>query len=60
LPSSSFKKYDETDRKELIASLVSVSFPVKPPFFESLKDLLDSMIAEGLGATPDDLLLNEN
>lgn len=60
LPSSTFKKYDETDRKELIASLVTVSFPVAPPFYESLKDLLDSMIEEGLGATPDELLFNEN
>lgn len=60
LPSSKFKSYDEADRKELIASLVSVSLPVKPPFYESLKDLLDSMIEEGLGAMPDELLFNEN
>jgi transcriptional regulator with XRE-family HTH domain len=60
LPSSTFKGYEESDRKELIASLISVSLPVKPPFFESLKDLLDSMIEEGLGATPDELLFNEN
>ena len=60
LPSSTFKKYDEADRKELIASLVTVSFPVALPFYESLKDLLDSMIGEGLGKLPDELLLNKN
>lgn len=60
LPSSTFKKYDESARKELIASLITVTFPPKPPFYEILKDLLDSMIEEGLGATPDELLFNEN
>lgn len=60
LPFSTFKNYEESDRRELIASLISVSLPVKPPFYESLKDLLDSMIAEGLGATPDESLFNEN
>ena len=60
LPSSTFKGYEESDRKELIASLISVSLPVKPPFHESLKDLLDSMIEEDLGATPNELPFNEN
>lgn len=60
LPSSAFKGYEETDRKELIASLVTVSLPVKPPFYESLKDLLDSMIKAGLGATPDESLFNKD
>ncbi|MBA3633058.1 MAG: helix-turn-helix transcriptional regulator [Acidobacteria bacterium] len=60
LPSSTFKKYEESDRQELIASLVSVSLPVKPPFYESLKDLLNSMIDEGLGAMPDESLFNKN
>ncbi|MGI8469092.1 MAG: helix-turn-helix domain-containing protein [Pyrinomonadaceae bacterium] len=60
LPSSTFKKYDESDRRELIASLVTVSLPIKLPFYESLKDLLDSMIEEGLGATPDESLFHKN
>jgi hypothetical protein len=60
LPSSTFKSYEESDRKELIASLVSVSLPAKPPFYESLKDLLDSMIEDGLGRPPDELLFNKN
>jgi transcriptional regulator with XRE-family HTH domain len=60
LPSSTFKKYDETVRRELIASLITVTLPPQPPFYESLKDLLDSMIEDGLGKTPDELLLHEN
>jgi hypothetical protein len=60
LPSSTFKKYEEADRQELIASLISVSLPIQHPFYESLKELLDSMIEEGLGATPDELLFNEH
>lgn len=60
LPSSTFKKYDESVRRELIASLITVTLPPQFPFYESLKDLLDSMIEDGLGATPDELLFNEN
>lgn len=60
LPASTYKNYDEADRQELIASLIPVSLPVQSPFHESLKDLLDEMIEEGLGATPDELFLNEN
>jgi transcriptional regulator with XRE-family HTH domain len=60
LPSSIFKKYEETDRKELIASLITVELPVKPPFYENLKDLLDLMIEEGLGSTPEESLFDEN
>lgn len=60
LPPSTFKKYSKEERQELIASLVSISFPVKPPFYEHLKDLLDSMIEEGLGGVPNKLLFDEN
>ena len=60
LPTSSHKKYEEIDRRELIASLVKVSWPAVPPFYESIKDLLDSMVDEGLGATPDESLFDKN
>jgi transcriptional regulator with XRE-family HTH domain len=60
LPMSNFKKYNEEERQELIASLITVEFPVNPPFYENLKDLLDSMIEEDLGATPNELLFDEN
>lgn len=60
LPSSTFKKYDESVRRELIASSITVTSPPQFPFYESLKDLLDSMIEEGLGKPPDELLFDEN
>lgn len=60
LPASSFKKYSEEERQELIASLITVEFPVKLPFHENLKDLLDSMIEEGLGNLPEKSLFDEN
>jgi transcriptional regulator with XRE-family HTH domain len=60
LPLSTFKKYSEEERQELIASLIPVEFPAKPPFYDNLKDLLDSMLEEGLGATPNELLFDEN
>ena len=60
LPASTFRSYEEFDRCELIASLVTVSLPVEPPFYESLKNLLDSMIEEGLVGTPDESLFNKN
>ena len=60
LPSSIFKKYEEPDRAELIASMIKVELPVKLPFYENLKDLLDSMIEKGLGKLPDESLFNKN
>ena len=60
LPISTFKKYEEADRAELIASMIKVELPVKLPFYENLKDLLDSMIEEGLGKPPDESLFNKN
>ena len=43
LPCSRFKKYTEEQRCQLIASLVEVSWPPKPPFTQNLYSLLDSM-----------------
>jgi transcriptional regulator with XRE-family HTH domain len=60
LPSSTFKKYSEEERQELIASLITVEFPAKMPFYENLKDLLDSMLEEGLGNIPSESLFDEN
>ncbi|MCL1902461.1 MAG: restriction endonuclease [Alphaproteobacteria bacterium] len=44
LPTSSFAKYTEAQRKKLIASLVSVKWPPTPPFTDDLFKLLDSML----------------
>lgn len=46
LPTSSFKKYTEEQRRQLIASLVPVSWPPKPPFTTDPFELLDEMIDE--------------
>jgi hypothetical protein len=49
LPTSSFKKYTEEQRKQLIASLVPVTWPPSPPFTENPLKLLDELIAEKKG-----------
>lgn len=46
LPSSNFKKYTEEQRKQLIASLVPVTFPPKFPFSDNPFALLDELIEE--------------
>ncbi|EEA6875229.1 restriction endonuclease [Salmonella enterica subsp. enterica serovar Cerro] len=45
LPTSTFKKYTEEQRKQLIASLIPVTWPPKPPFSDDPFHLLDEMIA---------------
>lgn len=44
LPTSTYKKYTEEQRKQLIASLVPVTWPPKPPFSDDPFHLLDEMI----------------
>lgn len=46
LPKSTFGKYTEEQRNQLIASLVPVSWPPKPPFVEDPFKLLDELIKE--------------
>lgn len=46
LPCSKFKKYTEAQQKQLIASLVEVSWPPKHPFYEDLYTLLDHMLKD--------------
>jgi hypothetical protein len=41
LPFSTFKKYTETQQKSLIASLVTVNWPPRPPFTDNLFSLFD-------------------
>jgi hypothetical protein len=59
LPASTWRGYSETQRENLIASLIPVTFPPKPPFYSDLRVLLDKMIAEGRGSNPIDLDLKE-
>ena len=46
LPKSQFQKYTRTQRKYLLATLIDVSWPPKPPFREEPYSLLDEMIQE--------------
>lgn len=46
LPTSSFKKYTEEQRKQLIASLVPVTWPPKAPFTDDPFKLLDELANE--------------
>lgn len=55
LPHSNYKKYSEEVRNALIASLIPVSWPPEPPFYSDLKVLLNDMIDEGLGSSPEEI-----
>jgi hypothetical protein len=44
LPTSTFKKYTEVQQNGLIASLISVNWPPKPPFTINLFQLLDELL----------------
>jgi hypothetical protein len=46
LPTSNYKKYTEEQRKQLIASLVPVTWPPKPPFTDNPFKLLDELVRE--------------
>ena len=59
LPTSTWRGYSDTQRANLISSLIPVTFPPEPPFYGDLRVLLDEMIAEGRGANPIDLDLDE-
>lgn len=52
LPTSSFKKYTQVQRENVIASLISVTWPPEPPFRADLSTLLAEMVAEGGGKDP--------
>lgn len=46
LPRSTYKKYTEAQQQYLLATTVSVTLPVQPPFSTSPFSLLDILIAE--------------
>ncbi len=52
LPTSNYRSYSKTQKRFLIASLIPVTWPPERPFYASLQDLLDEMIANGEGADP--------
>jgi hypothetical protein len=46
LPENSYSKYTAYQRKHLLPSLITVEWPVKPPFNDNLFELLDKLVAE--------------
>ena len=46
LPRSTYSRYSPRVREQLIASLVSVSWPPGPPFTSSLQEILDQIVIE--------------
>ena len=44
LPTSTFNKYTEVQQSGLIASLIPVTWPPKPPFTDNLFQLLDELL----------------
>ena len=55
LPFSTYSGYSKEEKESLISSLVKVTWPPKPPFYSDLKILLDEMVEEGLGKSPEDI-----
>lgn len=52
LPTSTFRKYTPAQREQLIASLVPVDWPPKPPFTEDPFKLLNELIADKAPESP--------
>ena len=46
LPRSTYRRYPPQVRSQLIASLVSVSWPPEPPFTSNLREALDKLVSE--------------
>lgn len=52
LPRSTYRGYTQFQRENLIASLITVTWPPEPPFYSDIRSLLDKMVEEGAGADP--------
>lgn len=55
LPTSTFAKYTQVQKENLISSLIPVTWPPEPPFYTDLQQLLDKMLEEGRGKNPRDI-----
>lgn len=49
LPRSTYRKYTEFQRKSLLATLINVSWPPEPPFYEAPFTLLDELVRDEAG-----------
>lgn len=52
LPTSTYAAYPAEVQRELIASLIPVTYPPQPPFVEDIRALLDDMVGRGEGHDP--------
>ena len=43
LPRNTYKKYTDYQRRHLLPTLITVEWPLKPPFTENLFELLDKL-----------------
>jgi hypothetical protein len=59
LPRSSYSKYTPEQRKHLLASLVTVTWPPKPPFYAEPFQLLDELAEERKGQTTKPVIVEE-
>ena len=50
LPCSTYRRYTQYQRENLIASLITVTWPPEPPFYSDIRYLLDRMVEEGGGS----------
>ncbi len=46
LPQNTYKKYTEYQRKHLLPTLITVEWPLKPPFTENPFELLDRLVTQ--------------
>jgi hypothetical protein len=51
LPANTYKKYSEYQRQHLLPSLISVEWPLQPPFTENLFELFDKIIQQRSAGT---------
>lgn len=55
LPRSTYRRYTQVQKENLIASLITVTWPPRPPFYSDIRALLDEMTAGGEGSDPIDI-----
>ena len=55
LPCSTYSRYTQVQRENLIASLITVTWPPEPPFYSDIRYLLNKMVEEGGGSDPIDI-----
>lgn len=50
LPQNTYRKYTEYQRSQLLPTLISVEYPLKPPFTENIFELLNRLVQEKISS----------